>query len=186
MAAVVETRDFPNRQRRWLLAYVAAALPMLHITAPLAAARRGLQPFDPRRTAPGLRLASTDGRQYDLNELAGRVVVVNFWSVWCTPCKAEMPTLQALQAGIRPQELIVLGVAVGDDPDQVSRFGRERAVAFPLLTDQERTVADRWSVAALPTTDVIDERGRIAFRVIGELDWRGRPTVQRLPSMMRE
>jgi peroxiredoxin len=173
------TANLPDARRRKLLSCLVAAIPVLH-AYPVAAARRGLESFDPRPPAPSLRLRATDGRVYDLQDRIGRVVLVNFWSIWCRPCKVEMPTLQALFEHMAPRGLEVWGVALGDDPRQVAEYGARNGLSFPLLPDPEESVSDRWSVAVMPTTDIVDKRGRVAFRMIGDAAWNAAPMRRRL------
>lgn len=154
--------------RRRLLASLAA-LPLLAVTAPSAAVGRGLQRLHPRPSAPALRLTALDGETYDLSAQQGRVVVVNFWSVYCRACKAEMPALDALAR--QHPEVAVWGVAAGDSPETVAAFAETLAVGFPLLPDPQMHAASAWSVPVLPVTDVIDPQGRIALRMIGEAHW---------------
>jgi len=180
-----EASKVPDPRRRKVLACLATALPALY-TYPTLSARRGLKPFDPRPPAPKLRLISTDGTAYGLRDFVGRVVVVNFWSLWCLPCKAEMPSLQAIFTELKSEGLTVWGVAVGDDPQAVSQYGAQYRLSFPLLPDPERKASDRWSVAALPTTDVIDKQGRIAFRMVGEAAWNADPMRQHLKDLLLE
>ena len=97
-----------------------------------------------------------------------------------------MPALQALSEKMASKGLVVWGVAVGDDTLQVSRYGEQQRLSFPLLPDPENSVSDRWSVAALPTTDIVDKRGRIAFRIVGEAAWNSATMRQRLRSLTSE
>lgn len=170
------------RRRRALLALAACAM-----APPRALAiRPGLHPFDPRPPAPPLRLASVSGALRDRAELAGQVLIVNFWSLWCRPCREEMPSLRALHRRLEPRGLALWGIAVGDAPDMVAQFAFEQGLTFPVLPDPERRVAERWNVAALPTTDVVDAQGRLAFRRVGEAAWDGPPLSVRIEALLRE
>jgi thiol-disulfide isomerase/thioredoxin len=119
--------------------------------------------------APALRLRDLDDREYDLADLRGRLVLVNFWATWCPPCRREMPSLERLYQQFRDRGLTVLAVDVGEDADTVFAFtGQlEPAPNFPLLLDiDSRTVQD-WSVKGLPTSFLIDPQGRVIFRAVG-------------------
>ena len=84
---------------------------------------------------PDLAFPDTDGKQHRLSEWRGKIVLLNFWAAWCSPCREEMPLLdhESAKAGIE-----VVGVAV-DDPDAVKDFLRETPVAFPILLADEKT-----------------------------------------------
>lgn len=97
-----------------------------------------------------------------------------------------MPSLQRLQEQMAQDGVQVWGVALGDDRQAVARYASRSEVAFPLLPDPEGNVSDQWSVAGLPTTDVVDKAGRIAFRVIGDADWSAAPMLARLRGLTRE
>lgn len=182
-ASAHKRASIDHRRRQILLAL--AALPALAPGA-AAAARRGLQTFDPRPPAPALRLRATDGTSYDRATLAGRVLMVNFWSIWCRPCREEMPALQRLQRRFASQGLALWGVAVGDDPGSVADFGAAQDLHFPLLPDPDRDAVAGWDVSVLPTTDVVDKRGRIALRVIGDAPWDAPPLLEQVAALLRE
>lgn len=158
--------------RRRLLTSLAA-LPLLSSTGASSAAGRGLHRPNPRPAAPSLRLSALDGQIHDLSAQRGRVVVINFWSVYCRACKAEMPALNALSQ-LHP-DVSVWGVAAGDSTETVAAYAEHAAVEFPLLPDPEMATSSAWSVPVLPVTDVIDPRGRIAMRMVGEAHWDQRP-----------
>ena len=89
-----------------------------------------------------------------------RPTVVNMWASWCTPCRDEMPALQRFAAthpGVR-----VVGVAVNDQVDDARAFAKEVGVRFPLAFDADGRVADAYAVSGLPTTLLLDRRGRLA------------------------
>ena len=179
-----ETSSVTDRRRRQLLLAIAALPTLAPGVAP--AAKRGLHLFERRPQAPALRLASTGGALHDREALAGRVLIVNFWSIWCRPCREEMPALQALHGRFGDQGLALWGVAVGDEPAPVAEFGTSQGLSFALLPDPERQVADDWDVAVLPTTDVVDKRGRVAFRVIGDAHWDAPPLSDQVAALLRE
>ena len=89
-----------------------------------------------------------------------RPTVVNMWASWCGPCRKEMPDLQRFAAahpGVR-----LIGVAVNDDEGDARAFAKEVGVRFPLGFDADNAVADAYGVSGLPTTVVLDRRGRVA------------------------
>lgn len=178
-----DIRAHIDRRRRQMLLALAAA-PTL-APALTSAGRRGLQWLDPRPSAPALLLRAADGTLYDRSAVSDRVLIVNFWSIWCRPCREEMPALQRLHSRFGDKGLAVWGVAVGDAPESVAEFGSTQGLRFPLLPDPERETLATWDVSALPTTAVVDKRGRIAFRVIGDAAWDKPPLSDHVAALVQ-
>lgn len=123
--------------------------------------------------APDAVFTGADGRDVSLRDFAGRPLLVNLWATWCAPCKAEMPTLDALAA---LEEGQVSVIAVSQDLQ-----GRKPVTAFFESTGIENlepyTDTDNGLLAAfdhkiaLPTTILYDSEGREVWRVIGGVEW---------------
>ena len=88
------------------------------------ALRDGLTVVYKSPAAPRLRLQSLAARQYDLSQMKGRVVVVNFWATWCPPCIEELPTIQDLWDDTHGSGLEVLAVNVGESAETIETFLR--------------------------------------------------------------
>jgi thiol-disulfide isomerase/thioredoxin len=116
--------------------------------------------------APNFTLTSTDGSMVALLDYRGQPVVLNFWAPWCAPCREALPMLDATGN----DDLVVLGIAVRESPDQVSAFAAELGLALPLLIDQNGQVSDAYRVRGLPTTIFADRGGIIVARHVGPLD----------------
>jgi peroxiredoxin len=143
----------------WTWASRPAAAPVAGAPAPAAA--RVSAP------APAFELPALDGRVVSSDDLAGRIVVLNFWATWCPPCRAEMAALDQAQAALLDRGVIVLGVNQQESQATVSRFAAEQGVSFTLLLDASGEVNQRYRVAALPTTYFIDRGGVIRDIVYG-------------------
>jgi peroxiredoxin len=120
---------------------------------------------------PDFTLTDTRGRTHRLSEYRGRVVLVNFWSVWCAPCRHEMPAMQRAWEQVREQDVLILAVNLQDSAEQVARFLEAIPVQFPVLLGGDIAMISEWSVQALPTSLVIDPQGRARYQVIGAYDW---------------
>ena len=97
-----------------------------------------------------------------LSELSGKVVLVNFWGVWCASCRQEIPELAALDQELRRRGLVVLGADYGDQPETIPAFVKEFGMTYPVLLDDE--LAETYGVVLFPTTVIIDRAGRIRYR----------------------
>ena len=120
--------------------------------------------------APELAGRTLTGGTLEPADLAGRVVVVNFWATWCGPCRREQPVLSAMHREQGPDGAIFVGVNYRDDPTAAREYLDEFDVAYPSLEDPSGTLAHRFGVPFLPTTVVIDAEGQLRFRVTGEID----------------
>jgi thiol-disulfide isomerase/thioredoxin len=125
------------------------------------------------RAAPDASFTGADGREVALSDYAGRPLLVNLWATWCAPCKAEMPTLDALAAtGRRPdyRDCRVAGSARDESRCAPFSIRRESSISNPLPTPTMRCHR-RLAAIALPTTILYDSQGKEVWRVVGGVEW---------------
>ena len=123
--------------------------------------------------APDFTLLSLAGPPVSLHEQQGKVVLVNFWTTWCPPCREEMPALQRAYENLADEGLMVLGVnwTQVDNLADVEAFVAELGLTFPILLDTESLVSeDRYQVLGLPTSVLIGRDGTVRAIRIGILD----------------
>ncbi|MCS0589133.1 TlpA family protein disulfide reductase [Massilia norwichensis] len=127
-----------------------------------------LRPWPAKQATPPLRLTALDGKAWDLSQLRGKVVVVNFWASWCGPCVDELPVLNAL-ARQAPDQVAVVGVNYKEPLDSIERFSSAHPFAYPLLRDRSGEMFKQWTAGVMPTTILIDRQGRARWRSVGEI-----------------
>lgn len=123
--------------------------------------------------APHAVFTGADGRDVSLSDFAGRPLLVNIWATWCAPCKAEMPTLDALAV---LEEDRVSVIAVSQDLQGrklVAVFFKSAAIANlePYTDPDNALLAALGNNIALPTTILYDSQSREVWRVIGGVEW---------------
>ena len=140
--------------------------------APSLAPNVVLIPEAERRPLPAFEGPTLDGGRLDLASLTGQVVVLNFWASWCGPCRQEQAALQQAHESLSGTGVRLVGVNVRDDPVAARAHVEEFGVTYPSLRDDAGELAARLgrdAPAGPPYTLVVDERGRIAARVLGAL-----------------
>lgn len=143
----------------------------LAVGAPLTAreaANVALKPWPARTETPPLRLDTLDGKPMELASLRGKVVVVNFWAGWCEPCVNELPVLGALSRRFEGR-VAVVGVNYKESLDTIGRFTAAHPIPYPVLRDRDGAAFKRWTAGVMPTTILVDRRGRARWRTAGEI-----------------
>jgi cytochrome c biogenesis protein CcmG, thiol:disulfide interchange protein DsbE len=156
--------------RRWrvpiaLLAVLAVGLVAAELLSGSADTR-------PRRAAPPLPTAVLSGRPVTLADLRGKPAIVHFWASWCGPCIKEAPELASLPAKLGGRATLV-AVDWSDNPSHAADFVRRHGWRFPVLEDHDGKVGNRYQLAGLPTTFLLDADGRIVRQLTGPQTARG-------------
>lgn len=134
-------------------------------------------------TAPAFGYTLLDGSRHASDALRGQVVLVNFWATSCASCVKEMPQFVATHRRFDGRGLTTLAVALQHDaPARVADFAARRQLPFGVVIDNTGAIADSFGrVQVTPTTLLIDRRGRIVWRHVGEPDFAALHTrVERL------
>jgi thiol-disulfide isomerase/thioredoxin len=118
--------------------------------------------------APDFSLATLTGERLSLSALRGKPVVLNFWATWCAPCKEEMPLLQETSQRYG-SDLTVLGVNIGEQPEEVAPFVDALGITFPVLLDPNEQIALLFFVRNMPVTYFLDAQGVVRAQHTGML-----------------
>lgn len=118
-----------------------------------------------RKIAPTITGMTLSGKNYTY--LKDRVAVVNVWASWCSPCRAEAPTLVALAN--KYTDVAFIGILTRDNPANAEAFERRFKIPYPTVIDDSILIGFKGSLPAnaIPTTVVLDKKGRVAARISG-------------------
>jgi peroxiredoxin len=121
--------------------------------------------------APAWSLKDTKGKTISLSDFKGKVVIVDFWATWCPPCRAEIPNFIALQDKYGKQGLVIVGISVdqGGAP-VVANFAEKNKVNYTLVLADDKVADQYGATEGIPTTFVIDRKGNIVAKHLGETD----------------
>jgi cytochrome c biogenesis protein CcmG/thiol:disulfide interchange protein DsbE len=108
-----------------------------------------------------------DGKPFQLQEaIKKQPVVLDFWATWCAPCRAELPSLEAVSRKYAGR-VSVYGVNSNDTPAQISLFTKQNGLTFPMLSDTKSAVTFLYGADAIPLLVVVDEQGKVRSVVNG-------------------
>jgi peroxiredoxin len=151
-----------------------------------AFAKAGIPPLRKALIPTDFSAPLVEGKAIKLSDLRGKVVFLNFWATWCGPCREEMPSMEALQRRFKDQGLEILGVNCQESPREVSSFMADQNLSFETALDQSGEIGGTYGVSAIPTTFIIDRKGRIIFRVVGSLNWADPRILSAFDALLRE
>lgn len=157
----------------------------LALLAAAAAAANELKAFS--GTAADFAAQDLQGNPVRFSAHRGKVVLLNFWATWCSPCRKEMPAMERLHRAYRERGLVVL--AVSQDaalPEEVKRFAVSLGLTFPVWHDRESAAGRQYKIPGVPASYLVTHDGQLAFRVLGEYDWSGKEAIGAIELLLDE
>jgi len=138
-------------------------------------------------TAPEFTLRDLQGKRHTLSDYRGKVVVLNVWATWCYPCRMEMPSMEALHQKLKDENFVLLAVSIDrSGPDNVRRFVEKNRLTFPILLSPDGSFQNRFIIQSIPTTFVIDKKGRIVSRLPGAREWSSPKTLESMEKLIHQ
>jgi thiol-disulfide isomerase/thioredoxin len=124
-----------------------------------------------------------NGQPLDLPNYRGKVVLLDFWATWCTPCRGEIPHFVDFQDKYREQGLQVIGISMDDGPKPVREFYQQFKMNYPVALENEKVADAYGGVLGLPITFLISRDGHVAAKYVGEVQM---PTLEQgIESLLR-
>jgi cytochrome c biogenesis protein CcmG/thiol:disulfide interchange protein DsbE len=164
IGVAAETRPRSRAHRAWPILFLAAAALLIATRWSIPTKTSGLQSTATRQPMRALTLPQVGGGEWKLADHRGQVVLLNYWATWCQPCQEELPTLIQVARDSAPNGLAVVGISLDTGPDaqaKVQQFAQRNRIpyaeAFPDAITQTQ-----YDLQSVPTTVLIDKRGRIA------------------------
>ena len=156
---------------RWgrLIAWVVLIAFLVMLAFGLLRTQRG--PVVIGQAAPAFLLKTFDNQQIGSNDLAGKVIVVNFWASWCKPCEQEAADLEAAWQHYKPQsDVVFLGVDYVDTEPEAKGYLQKFNVSYPNGADLGTRISQAYRIRGVPETYIIDRQGKLAYKQIGPFE----------------
>jgi peroxiredoxin len=116
-------------------------------------------------------LTDLSGKNISLRDFQGKVIMLNFWATWCPPCREEMPSMEEMNKKMKGKNFIMLAVNVQEKAATVKSFVDKFKYTFPVIIDEKAEAAAKYQIRSIPTTFIIDTKGKIAGAFTGSRDW---------------
>jgi cytochrome c biogenesis protein CcmG/thiol:disulfide interchange protein DsbE len=126
-----------------------------------------VRPAETGRGTPDLELTALDGSLIDVDAQRGKVVVLNFFASWCSPCHQEATELEQAWRDYRDRGVQFYGIAYKDADSKARGFLEEFGITYPCALDLENVWSRRYGVTGIPETFVLDQQGQLVEHIIG-------------------
>jgi peroxiredoxin len=138
------------------------------------------------RMAPAFTVTTTDGERISMDDLQGKVVLLDFWATWCEPCREAMPHIRNVAKKFQGQPLVILSVSLDADEQKWKDYVAKNEMTWPQYRDGGFTgpVAKMFGVTAIPHTFTIDADGVLQEEHVGDASIEGK--LKKLLAQARE
>jgi peroxiredoxin len=118
-----------------------------------------------------IRLNDADGRPVRLSDFRGKIVFLNFWTTWCPTCRIEMPSMEKLHQKFKDSDFALVTINLQEPAARVKEFFKEFRLTFTALLDTGGEVGIMFGINQIPTTFILDQKGRIIGKALGPRVW---------------
>ncbi|HDK38161.1 MAG TPA: TlpA family protein disulfide reductase [Thiolapillus brandeum] len=151
----------------WIKVMIASVLLMAAVL--LAGCSDDNAPLLKGQAAPGFSLPDLQGHTINVpGDFEDKVIVISFWADWCPSCKKEMRDLEAIYQKYREQRLVILAINIAQERDQAIAFIDDLNLSYPILLDSKGKATKTYAVSSIPSIFIIDRKGRLQTRILGE------------------
>ena len=119
------------------------------------------------KMAPAFTVTALDGSRFDLDEMGGRVVLIDFWATWCGPCNEELPHMKKIAKEFAGQPLVIISVSWDKDETKWKDFIAKNEMTWVQYRDADHELSQRFDINAIPHYFTIDSDGVLTSEMLG-------------------
>ncbi len=120
------------------------------------------------KMAPGFEVTASDGSRFNLDNMGGRVVLIDFWATWCGPCNAELPHMKKIAKEFANDPLVIISISWDNDAEKWKQFITKNEMTWLQYRDADHKLSERFGVNAIPHYFTIDSDGVLTAEMLGE------------------
>jgi len=124
-----------------------------------------------------VKLQNTAGRLVGLDDFRGKIVFLNFWTIWCPSCRTEMSSMEKLHRKLSGKNFAMVTVNIKESAARVKNFFEKYKLTYTALLDTTGEVSTEFGIRAIPTTFILDKSGKIIGRITGPQEWDSKKSV---------
>ena len=139
------------------------------------------------RAAPDFALPMLNGEVVRLSDYRGKVVFLNIWATWCSPCREEMPSMERLYQEMKNEDFEILAVSIDTLGEKaVAPFMAELNLTFPALFDSQGATGSLYNTTGVPESFIIDKNGIVAAKIIGARNWASPDAIEAFKALLHK
>jgi peroxiredoxin len=123
------------------------------------------------------RLNDVNGRPVSFSDFRGKIVFLNFWTTWCPTCRIEMPSMEKLHQKFKNKDFVMVTINLQESATQVKGFFKQYKLTFTALLDTTGAVGSSFGIYQIPTTFILDKKGRIIGKAVGPREWDSKDAI---------
>lgn len=111
-----------------------------------------------------LKFTAVDGREVDLSKMRGKVILIDFWAVWCGPCVAEIPNVLKTYEKLHPKDFEIVGISLDQDKAKLEDFVKEKGMTWPQYFDGKgwkNELSSKYGINSIPAMWLVDRKGMV-------------------------